>query len=439
MKKNSLIVGLLKYANKLFILSFLLFIHHAEAQNYIQVSGRHILGPCGDTIVLKGINYAPYNWGWSTDQIRIDELAKTKANCVRLVWYKKGETGNPAALYANLDMLDSVLAKSIKNQLIPILVLHDQTCKNSAADLLSLSSWYEQDGVLRLIEKYKHSLILNIANEALYVNWSANPTEARATFQATYTTIIQKLRAQGIQVPLMIDGPDCGTNLAALALAGPSLLASDPEKNLIFSAHSYWYSYARNDSLQMANEIKNALLANIPFVFGEVANLQDDVSMCQHVLNYKPLLKICKQKKIGWLAWSWDNDGCSNRQISNNGSFASLTDYGQEMVFNATFGITNDSSAKSKFLQFGNCVVTNATQYSNRKDLKIIPNPSNGYFQIPGLEENIKPIVFSMLGKPIEIQKTGMDGDFQFAKDTNPGVYKIVMGKITQPLLLLNK
>jgi hypothetical protein len=44
----------------------------------------------------------------------------------------------------------------------------------------------------------------------------------------------------------------------------------------------------------MEAKINKAVLSNIAFVFGEVANLQDDAIMCQYTLNYRALLGICK-------------------------------------------------------------------------------------------------------------------------------------------------
>jgi PKD repeat protein len=161
----------------------------------------------------------------------------------------------------------------------------------------------------------------------------------------------------------MIDAPDCGTNLDALASVGNNIINSDSKKNIIFSAHSYWYAYANNDSLTYLNKINNAINANIPFVFGEIANLQDDQQMCQYVLNYKPLLSICETKKIGWLAWSWDNDGCSQRQVSTEGSYSSLTPYGNVVVNNSVYGMRL-TAKKSKYLTNSiNISIAGPTQY----------------------------------------------------------------------------
>jgi mannan endo-1,4-beta-mannosidase len=345
---------------KYFLLYFLFFfskIIQAQLGSTIFVSGKNILGPCGDTLILRGINYAPYNWGWSPTQLRINEIALSGANCVRLVWYKTPATGTPTTTYTNLTNLDSVLSKCIQNKLIPILDLHDQTCQNNTTNLINMCTWYTQPAVKALINKYKHSLILNLANEALYVTWTSSPATAQTAFTNTYTTIINSIRANNITVPLMIDAPDCGQNLDVLTAVGNTLQTNDPQHNLIFSAHAYWYSFANNDSLTMLNKINSALAQNIPLVLGEIANTQDDVSMCQYTLNYKALLNICKNKKLSWLAWSWDNDGCSNRQVSSTGLAANLTTYGNEIMNNPNFGLLTNTSAKSLYLTTGACKI----------------------------------------------------------------------------------
>lgn len=358
----------------------------AQASATIYTSGRYIIGNCGDTLVLKGVNYAPYNWGYSPTQLRLDQIAQTGANAVRLPWYA---SGNPA-LYADYVYLDSAISKCIQLDMIPIIELHDQTCQNSTANLIALANFYTYPPVQEIIQKYKHSLILNVANEALFVNWTGNAAQATQDFQTTYQTIIQTLRNADIDVPIMIDGPDCGTNLDVLAAVGPSLIANDPNQNLIFSAHAYWYAYANNDSLTYLNKINNALNANIPFIMGEVANLQDDQQLCQYTLNYKPLLRICQTKKVGWLAWSWDNDGCPQRQISSTGNYANLTTYGNVIVNHPTYGIKN-TAKRSKYLLSSTCTLSGI----------ISPQEAKNQFSVIENTEEIR--IQSLINVPLTI------------------------------------
>lgn len=366
----------------------------AQPSATIHTTGRFIIGNCGDTLILKGINYAPYNWGYSSNQLRIDQIAMTGANAVRLPWYASGSP----ALYADYVYLDSAISKCIQYDMIPIVELHDQTCQNSGGILIELANFYTQAPILAIIQKYKHSIIINVANEALFVNWTGNAAQATQDFQNTYSTIIDNLRTAGIDVPIMIDGPDCGTNLDVLATVGPTLMANDPLQNVIFSAHAYWYAFANNDSMTYLSKINNALNANIPFVFGEVANLQDDQQMCQYTLNYKPLLSICESKKVGWLAWSWDNDGCPQRQISSTGNYANLTTYGNVIVNKPVYG-TKNTAKRSRFLLNSTCATTAIAHPQNAQNVYKIREDDEAIYLQSRSNTVIEIEIYTLLGQ----------------------------------------
>lgn len=386
-----------------------LFVHTgAQSQNYIHTSGKYILGPCNDTITLKGVNYAPYNWGYTLSDLKMDQVALSGANVVRIPWYQN----NPGApVYANYVALDSALSKCIQLDMIPILELHDFTCGNNSTSLIAGSAWWTNSSVLPVLQKYKHSLIVNIANEALQVNWASNPTTALASYKSTYETIITNLRATaGFDFPLMIDAPDCGTNSDAFITSGTAaaLITHDPKHNLIFSAHAYWYAYAGNDSLQMATKLNAVLAANIPFVLGEIANEQDDATMCQYTLNYKPLLNYCKNKNVNWLAWVWDHDGCPNRQISSSGNFANLTVYGTDVINNANYGLKSKPAAKSRYLTQGSCtLITGNSPQADLPQLSIFPNPAaEGAFELISHHPVLSVKAYDVLGHEVSLEQS---------------------------------
>jgi mannan endo-1,4-beta-mannosidase len=260
----------------------------------------------------------------------------------------------PQVTYDDLANLDNAVSQCIAHDMIPILDLHDLTCMNDPAALIDLTDWWTQPSVMALVDAYHEDVIINVANEVLSVGYTDDPVAAQAAFVSTYTTIIANLRNAGITVPLLIDGPDCGTNLDVLADVGATLEAADPLGNLIFSAHGYWYAFANNDPVQMQAKVDHALDMGIPFIFGELANQQDDAVLCQYDLDYTSLLDICTAAHIGWLAWSWDHDGCSERQISTNGLASSLTAYGEDIVNNAAYGLSVNT-VRSHHLVYGNC------------------------------------------------------------------------------------
>ena len=96
---------------------------------------------------------------------------------------------------------------------------------------------------------------------------------------------------------------------------------------------------------------------NLPLVLGEIANKQDEningkTQYCYYDLDgttenhfpnngftYQKLLPILKQKQIGWMAWCWWKDNCTNRQMTLNGDFSELTAYGNDLVNNPIYGL----------------------------------------------------------------------------------------------------
>lgn len=323
---------------KIILALSLLTTSFAQAQNTtLHTNGSQLLGICNDEIILRGINYAPYNWGYDLNSEKLGQIAQTGANAVRLVWYASSN----APYYSNVDNLDTILTRCIRHKMIPIIELHDNTCSDNLAALEATSNWFTGTAVKTVLNRHKHSLIVNIANEAGYANWTGNTTTALANFRSTYQTIVSNLRTNGLDMPLMIDAPDCGQSMTQLGTVASALVTADPNHNLIFSAHAYWFGYANNDSLSMRNIITSAQAQNVPWVLGEVANLQDDATACQYSLNSRALLNICQQLNMPWLWWAWDNDSCPNRQVSTNGNYNSLTAAGQQIVNNASYGLRN--------------------------------------------------------------------------------------------------
>lgn len=316
----------------------------------ITVSGSNFIGVCGDTIILRGVNYAPFSWSNDPADEKFSEIAQTGANCVRIAWYSSAAAGG-GYLYDHLEYLDTAIARCVRNKLIPIVELHDLTGEQNLPVLTALSTWYLQAPVLDIISRYRQHLIINIFNEA----GAAQTSQQLTDFQNAYEGIIGNLRNGGIDVPLMIDAPNYGTDLDLLSLIAPAMQSLDPLHNLIFSAHAYWYYYTNNDSTIMRNKVDNAMANNFPLVFGEVCNLQPDAVPCQLPLNYQPLLNICQQLNIGWLAWTWDHDACPGSQVSSNGFFNNLSSFGNDIVNNASFGIQSHSKLSTYLLYNQSC------------------------------------------------------------------------------------
>ncbi len=321
-----------------------------QKQNFY-VDGRHLFDPSDNKIILRGINLALLdNWEFPPND-KLAEIEKTGANAVRIQWYIDYGAGPPQRPAYALTDLDNFLTKCKTNQIVPILGLWDLTC-NPDVNLLNsqLMPWWTDAAVLAVLQKHQRYLIINLANELGVYRWSDNPANTLNTFKEAYKQAITSIR-QHLHGPIMIDAPDCGTSIEVFTSIGQELIEHDPDHNLLLSAHAYWAGY---DGVP---HIETAINANLPIVFGEVANKQDEeidgqTQFCFYDLDgtnenhppliafaYQSLLQMLLEKEVGWLDWSWWKDGCSQRQMAEDGNFANLTAYGNDLVNNPNYGL----------------------------------------------------------------------------------------------------
>ena len=334
------------------------------------INGRDLCDSNGKKTILRGINLPLLdNWDFPhSDDSEIDkltELEKTAANAVRIEWYKEypePEDGKPPRPDYSLTDLDNFLTKCKASRIIPILGLWDFTCKPDMTLLnTQLIPWWTSKPVLTVLEKHQRYLIINLANELGFYRWTGNPTEELLdTFKDAYKNAITSIR-QYLHLPIMIDAPDGGSSIEVFTTIGQELIDHDPDHNLLLSGHAYWAAY---DGIPHLNA---AIQANLPIVFGEVANKQDEdikgeTQYCYYDLDgtnqnhppqggftYQAFLRMLKEQEIGWLAWSWWKDNCSNRQMSQDGNFSELTPYGTDLVNNPVYGLKATAQRSAAF------------------------------------------------------------------------------------------
>jgi mannan endo-1,4-beta-mannosidase len=324
------------------------------------VLGRFLYDTNKQKIILRGVNLPLLDdWNFPGSD-KLAEVEQTGANAIRIEWYK--DYGNPSRPVYTITDLDNFLTKCKTSRMIPILGLWDFTCQNDP-DLLNtqLISWWTTDPVLSVLKKHQQYLIINLANELGAYRWAGDVATQQATalsaFKNAYKSAITSIRNAGLSMPIMIDAPDCGTSIHAFTSIGQELIDHDPKHNLLLSVHAYWADY------DGSAEIQNAVNANLPVVFGEIANKQpNEGDECYFDLDgsnqnhspptgfmYQSLLTTLKANDTGWLAWGWWRDKCASRQMSGNGHFNDLTTYGQDIVNNAAYGLKNTAIRSSMF------------------------------------------------------------------------------------------
>lgn len=297
-----------------------------------RVLGRHLYDRCGEKVILRGVNKMIV---WTDiNGTSFPEIAKTGANCVRIVWVTTGA----------VDKFDAAIAKCRENNMVPMVELHDATGK---WDSLSYCvDWWTKPEVVSVIQKHEEYLLVNIANEC--GNQVSNDD-----FKAGYTAAITRMRTAGIHVPLVIDAAKWGQDINILQATGPDLISADPDHNILLSVHTWWPDvYGWNDQ-KIKDEINESVQKNLPLIVGEFGNT---AANCEGTINYKLIIEECQKNEIGWLAWSWGpgNSDCETMDMTTNSTFETLQGWGLEVAVTDPNSIQN-TSVRPKFLQTGIC------------------------------------------------------------------------------------
>ncbi len=327
------------------------------------VDGPQLKEPCGNPVILKGVNKMNI---W-TDQTgaSFPEIIKTGANAVRIVWavrYDHDGNENTPPIPSSDAALDNLIRLCIVNKMIPIVEVHDATCYWPGMQMV-LDYWKRPE-ILAIINKYKNYLLINIGNEIGDGNTTANE------FESGYINAVSQLRNAGITVPLMIDGIDCGKNLEIIVQKAPSIIASDPLKNLLFSVHTYWPMNNGATKAFITGQFQSAKNAGIPFIIGELSKYGawagEGVSVCSAAgeVDYQWMAAECQRLGIGWLAWEWGpgNAGggdplCSVMDMTTNNLYSGLTGWGKDLVENPVYGIK--ATAKRADILLKDCFCEN--------------------------------------------------------------------------------
>lgn len=312
------------------LLTQFLFQKTAHSQgDTMYVDGRHIYSAAGEKVILRGVNEMFIWSGDKTGSWTLPEIAKTGANCVRLVWGKDGNSAQLAKLIDNC----------VANKMIAMPECHDAT--GNWAGLHDCIMFWNNPVIFNAIQKNKKWTMLNVGNEV------GDGNVTNSMFLTGYKKAIDSLRGWGYTVPIVIDAPTWGQNVDVLFATWEELLNHDPLKNIVFSAHSYWSGSSNYQ--RIANESVNK---NMPVIIGEGPS-PTAYPNCR-ILDYKTGLDVCGKNEIGWLIWSWgmmSNGHCvPNFDVTTNGKFGNWeTQYSEIMAVSHPYSLMRTAERPASF------------------------------------------------------------------------------------------
>lgn len=267
------------------------------------------------TAEIKGVNNA-HIWWDSQAYFALEAIKKQGFNAVRIIW----QTNGTAARLKQI--IDRCKALGLK----PIPELHDVTGGTNASEIERMVNYWI--GCKTVLSK---DIWINIANE-----WGP---AGGTLWRDTYKNAISKIRAAGMNNPLVIDAPDWGQDSECIKAYGRELLNHDPQRNIVFSIHMYqrW-----NDPAKVRTELTAIKQLGLPIIIGEFGyNYQNGNNNLNCRVDAEALITICKKLGIGYLAWSWSGNNSENAWLDLTDNWGNLTPWGK-LVVNAMNGNTGD-------------------------------------------------------------------------------------------------
>jgi mannan endo-1,4-beta-mannosidase len=286
-----------------------------------RVSGRFLYDKAGEKVVLMGINHMAI-WMDVAGQY-YSEIAKTGANCVRIVWTSSGTA----------EQLDKAIYTCRANSMIPMIESHDAT--GVWNDLKKCVDYWIRPDIVAVIKKHQEYLLINISNECGDASVSASD------FRTKYIAAVTQMRNAGIHVPLIIDGTDWGKNINVLQSEGPAIIAGDPDQNVMFSVHMWWPQMWGYTEQTVISEIAESVSMGLPLIVGEFGGLWEESAQGQ--IPYKAIIRECYNNQVGWLAWSWGpgNNPQAFLDMTTDSTYATLRAWGLEVAVTDTNSIKN--------------------------------------------------------------------------------------------------
>lgn len=224
----------------------------------------------------------------------------------------------------------------LANKIVPMPGTWLGTCKADPAVLTSIvDTWVAQASTWTQLNS---NGLLNIANE-----WGPSNS---TVWRDSYITAIQRLRAAGYTGTLVVDAGGCGQDAKGLLAYGAAVLASDPQKNILFDVHVYGAFYYPGTASWMQDYTKSmaALKATgLPIILGEFGPGRN-VGPSPTMIPPEVVVATAEANGWGWMPWSWDDNNLASCTANDNwfsmttkcgaytGATTDLTLFGQAMV-----------------------------------------------------------------------------------------------------------
>jgi len=254
--------------------------------NGFKVDGAKLLDGNNNEFIMRGVNMA-WTWYKQNGMAQLEAIARAGANTVRIVlsngvqWTKDNAT-----------TVASLIQKCEDLRMVAVLEVHDVTGSDDINALKGAAQYFSE--IKNVLIGKERTVIINIANE-----W--HNSSSAANWKDGYLAAIPIIRNAGLRHCVMIDAGGYGQNAGTIHSYGKDLLKADPEHNLIFSIHMYGTAGSTN---RVKTNIDGVINQDLALCIGEFGWYHSDGDVDEDLI-----LSYCKEKNVGWLAWSWYGNG----------------------------------------------------------------------------------------------------------------------------------
>ncbi len=388
-----------------------------------KVDGSKLLDHCGNEFVMRGVNMA-YTWFKSSAYNQLEAIHKYGANAVRIVLsngkqYSKDDAAS----------VKKIADKCKEYGMVAILEVHDVTGSDEISDLVSAAEYFASlASVLKGTESY---VMINIANE-----WH-NQSNA-SNWRDGYVKAIPVIRNAGLRHCIMVDAGGYGQNAASIHTYGKEVLAADVDNNILFSIHMY--GGAGNTNRVIPN-IDGVINQDLALCIGEFGWYHSDGDVDE-----EKILSYCKEKNVGWLAWSWYGNGSPVQYLdvvkdaSTDPVLASYSDITinnwnntQSWKASADWGktVTDAWKAEAKPAQLEDCTSTEVNELQSSDDFRFFLN-NNEELNLQ-MENESEVAIADVFGRVLYENVMPQGTNVIKVSNFNKGVYLLnVGGKVTK-------
>jgi len=317
----------------LFFVAAAVVVKPAVASSTFKTSRTRLLDPCGQQMVVRGVN-AGIAFPSDPTAKSLSEISLTGANTVRLTFRWRINKSNPQAV-------DVALQKAVENNMVAMPSIWDAS--GNWKQLSFAVDFWAQPEMVSVLRQYEDMLLLNIANEA------GSSSVWHDDFRQQYSLAIKKLRKAGLHMPLVIDAADWGRDEAYIIQNARYLIRQDPDQNLLFSWHP-WDENQPQERYKTAIDTINK--KRIPLLIGEFSNVG---AQGKGNIDYNYLMQYASENNIGWLWWWWSSGLTANHHaMTTDGLYGNWANVGEDVALTNPYGISA-TSKRTGYMENRSC------------------------------------------------------------------------------------